>query len=144
MKKEMKRSFLLGVLGGIFSFSMGILAFLIMVINQANGAIDTDLTINIVLAFLAGTLGIIGSAIGNRRGGVVLIASAMLALIATSLFGIPSFVFLLVAGVLSFKERGTPEIEYPVADGVAKGKKRSILFLHNYNFMSRWDNCFDI
>lgn len=129
VKNQMKRSFLLGVLGGIFSFSMGILAFLIMAINQANGAIDTDLTINIVLVFLAGTLGIIGSAIGNRIGGAVLIASAMLALIATSLFGIPSFVFLLVAGVLSFREKGTKtEIEYPVADGVSKGKKRSILF----------------
>ena len=124
----MKRSFLLGVLGGIFSFSMGILAFFIMAIGQANGAVDTDLTINMVLAFLAGTLGIIGSAIGNRRGGVVLIASAVLALIATSLFGIPSFVLLLVGGVLTFKERGTPEIEYPVAHGVSKGKKRGILF----------------
>jgi len=124
----MKRSFLLGVLGGIFSFTMGILAFLAMAIDQANGAVVTDLTINIVLAFLAGTLGIIGSAIGNRSGGVVLTASAVLALIATSLFGIPSFVLLLVGGVLTFKERGTPEIEYPATHGVSKGKKKGILF----------------
>lgn len=118
----MRRSFLLGVLGGIFSFLMGILAFFVMVIGQANGAVDTDLTINVILAFLAGTLGIVGSAIGNKRGGVILVISAVLALIATSLFGIPPFILLLVGGVLAFRERVAREIE-SVVKGVPPEKR---------------------
>jgi hypothetical protein len=124
----MRHSFLLGVLGGVFSFSMGILAFFVMVIGQANGAVDMDLTINIVLAFLAGTLGIIGSAIGNKRGGVILVISAMLALIATSLFGIPPFILLLVGGVLAFRERGVPEIA-SVAHGHTERRSNILYYL---------------
>jgi len=101
---------------------MGILAFFVMVIGQANGAVDTDLTINVILAFLAGTLGIVGSAIGNKRGGVILVISAVLALIATSLFGIPPFILLLVGGVLAFRERVAREIE-SVVKGVPPEKR---------------------
>ena len=73
----MKRSFLLGTIGGICSFVMGILAIFIMFFSQANG-VTSDLTVNIVLAFIAGTLGIIGGVIGNKSGAVILIGSGIL------------------------------------------------------------------
>lgn len=106
----MKRSFVLGILGGIFSFLMGMFAVFVMAIDQANG-FDTDLTINIALAFSAGVLGIVGGVVSNKKGGVILIISAVLALIATSLFGILPFILLLLGGVLAFRERVAPEVE---------------------------------
>jgi hypothetical protein len=109
----MKRSFLLGILGGIFSFLMGVLVVLPIAIGQANGAVDTDLTINIVLAFLAGILGMVGGVVGNGKGGAILIISGVLALIGTSLFGILPFILLIVGGVLAFRERKFPESELP-------------------------------
>jgi hypothetical protein len=92
---------------------MGVLVVLPIAIGQANGAVDTDLTINIVLAFLAGILGIVGGVVGNRKGGAILIISGVLALIGTSLFGILPFILLIVGGVLAFRERKLPESELP-------------------------------
>jgi hypothetical protein len=108
----MKPSFLLGILGGIFSFSMGVLVVLPMAISNY-GAVDTGLTILIVLAFLAGILGIVGGVVGNRKGGAILIISGVLALIATPFFGILPFILLIVGGVLAFRERKFPESELP-------------------------------
>jgi len=119
----MKRSFLLGIAGGIFSFLMGILAIFIMAMGQADG-VDIDLTINIALAFSAGILGIVGGVVSNKNGGVILIVSAVLALIATSLFGILPFILLLVGGILAFRERVAPEIEPVVKDLLPEKSKR--------------------
>lgn len=106
----MRRGFLLGVLGGIFSFVMGIFAAFVMLVSLANG-VEADLWVSIVLSFIAGVLGIIGSVMGNKKGGVTLIFSAILALIATSVFGIPPFILLVLGGILTYRERGIPEVE---------------------------------
>ncbi len=121
----MKRSFFLGILGGIVSFAIGMLAVFLMAIDQASGG-NTDLTLNIVLAFVAGTLGIVGGVVGNKRGGIILVISGVLALIATSLFGILPCVLLLIGGGLAFKEKG--EIESLGTHGVSEKEKHSFIY----------------
>jgi|GEM_PF-2344581 hypothetical protein len=121
----MKRSFFLGILGGIVSFAIGMLAFFLMVIDQASGG-NTDLTVNIVLAFIAGTLGIVGGVVGNKRGGIILVISGGLALIATSLFGVLPCVLLLVGGGLAFRERG--EIEPSGTHEVSEKEKHGFIY----------------
>lgn len=121
----MKRSFFLGILGGIVSFAMGMLAVFLMAIDQASGG-NTDLTINIVLAFVAGILGIVGSVVGNKRGGIILVISGVLALIATSLFGILPCVLLIIGGALAFRERG--EIESAITHGVSEKEKHTFIY----------------
>ena len=107
----MKRSFLLGILGG-FSRSQWAYWWFYQAIGEF-GAVDTDLTILIVLAFLAGILGMVGGVVGNGKGGAILIIPRVLALISTSLFGILPFILLIVGGVLAFRERKLPESELP-------------------------------
>ena len=103
----MRSSFVLGIVGGIFSFLAGIFAFFVMTAGQAFGFDVEIFPALIALAFIAGSLGIIGGAIGKRKGGVILIVGGVLALIATSLFGILPLILMLVGGILTLREEKT-------------------------------------
>lgn len=120
----MRGSFVLGVVGGIFSFMAGILAFLLGAIGNASNAWEralgyaasTDVRLMWIcgaLAFLAGILGIIGGAMGKKGGAALLFAGGILALIATSLFGALPCILMVVGGALAFREKTTEGVAKP-------------------------------
>lgn len=87
----------LGVIGGIFGLLGGLFAIVFSVFGP-------ELLYLGMSAILASILGIIGSVYvrnNPRRGGAVLIISAVWLLISISAFAIPGTVFLGIAGVLA-------------------------------------------
>jgi len=103
----MRSSFILGILGGIFSFLAGIFAFFVMIAGLVFNLNVGHFIEMVALAFVAGGLGIIGSAIGKKKGGIILIIGGILALIATSLFGILPCILMLMGGILALREKDT-------------------------------------
>lgn len=128
----MKRTSILGYMGGISSVLMGLLVFFVMLIGQLNG-VSVDLTIEMYLAFIAGAIGIVGAVVSGKRGGVILIVSGILVLIAISSFGIFPFILLIVGGTLSLREKEPPVVESVtknISDAQKKKKFRDNLLVY--------------
>ena len=109
----MRGSFVLGIIGGIISFMVGTFAFFIGAFNQSFNNTWGGFGALTAVSFIAGILGIVGGAIGMKKGGILMIIGGILALIGGGLFGVLGLVLLIVGGVLAFKEKPTTATTAP-------------------------------
>jgi hypothetical protein len=112
IKNHMKRSFIIGVIGGF----LGLIAALYIIIT----ATSNDLTLSGVQAALFSSMGLMGAAISaseTRFAGWMLLSSAIWILITAPLAGtltiiyiyIPGIICLAVAGLLALLEKEPEE-----------------------------------
>lgn len=99
-----RRSFILRLIGGIISFLVGFFEFFIGAANQAFNSTSFGLEYLMIVSFLAGIFGIVGRAVGEKKGGILMIIGAIFALIGRGLFGVLALVLLIVGGILAIKE----------------------------------------
>ena len=101
----MRSSLALGIAGGIITFIVGGIEFVfgtfVTAFGNAHGLEVIYLT---GVSFLAGTMGIVGGAVGKKKGGIIMIIGGVLALMGAGVFGILGLVLLVVGGGLAFKE----------------------------------------
>ena len=93
MRRKVKLSFILGVVGGIFVILVALLY--------------TLFTPEIPIGFLiAGIVGIVGAAVGKKLGGALMIVAGVSALILGGfLYGILPLILLLVGGIIALREK---------------------------------------
>lgn len=107
MSQKDNRPFWLGVIGGILGIAAAFFAFFVSAISTAfdvSGA-ETLLMLS-VSAFLFSITGIVGSVVkNNRMGGGLMVFSGILVLISVSFFGLPTFIFFLIGGIIKLLNR---------------------------------------
>jgi hypothetical protein len=93
VRRKVKLSFILGVVGGVF---------VILVV-----LLYTFFTSVFPYGFLiAGIVGIVGAAVGKKLGGALMIAAGVSALILGGfLYGILPLILLLVGGIIALREK---------------------------------------
>jgi len=71
----MRPSFVLGIFGGIIAFIVGLLEYIIGTAYIAFNFNSTSSGVEylLIVSFIAGILGIVGGAIGMKKGGVLMI-----------------------------------------------------------------------
>lgn len=115
----MKKSFILGILGGIFAILVSLLIFILYGFESAwnssfgsqsqyyiNGV--SQLSTLVALTLIAGIIGIVGAVIGKKIGGALMILAAVLVVIGSSFFGVLSLILFLLGGILALREKPQP------------------------------------
>jgi hypothetical protein len=103
---QMKVSFVLGIMGGIFSLLSGVLVLFLA------GASASSVTPYVAFVFVAGILGIIGGIMGKRTGGIILIVVGVGgALVALSPFSVLSFILMIIGGTLAIREKTNSTVQ---------------------------------
>jgi hypothetical protein len=104
----MKNSSQFGLIGGIVAFMIVIFS-----LTTNTGLTASVLYTSVGLCTVAGILGIYGSVVGAKRGGVLMILGAIFVLIGASLLGLIAFVLMLTGGVLALREKTQTELVKP-------------------------------
>jgi hypothetical protein len=103
--KNMRSSLALGLAGGIIAFLVGGFEYVFGAFSVAFGIAHGLVLLYLTgVSFVGGNMGIVGGAIGNRKGGIIMIIGGALALIGSGIFGILGLVLLVVGGGLAFRE----------------------------------------
>jgi hypothetical protein len=100
----MKSPLALGIVGCVFGILAAILADLIGSLGSAFGQSNT-LYINAIIAIVGSTVGIVGAAMDNKAGGILMIVGGIVVLISVSLFGFLTLIFYIIGGVLEIREK---------------------------------------
>jgi len=122
----LRRSALLGILGGLFGLLIAIVEIILAAVMgqgilSAGAAGITSSQISLVyglgaVTMVGSVLGIAGGVTRARRGGVVMIFGGVLTLIGASLLGALSFVLLTVGGVLALRQKSVEsEMSVPMS-----------------------------
>jgi hypothetical protein len=103
----MRVSFILGIIGGIISFIIGYIVYLSAIATQRLNSTTTSYGFEslLIVSFIAGILGIVGGAVGKKKGGVLMIIGGILAIFGSGLYGLLALVLLIVGGVFALKEK---------------------------------------
>lgn len=99
----MEKEFILALIGGIFGILGGIIAVAVGSVGAAFGMGSGGLYAQGALAVIFSIVGIIcGSIIIDRKrlAGGLMILSAIIVLVAVSLFGVLTFILFLISGIL--------------------------------------------
>jgi hypothetical protein len=103
----MRASFILGIIGGIISFIVGYIVYRSGIAVQALNSTTSYGFESLLIVSLGGILGIVGGAIGKKKGGVLMIIGGILAPFGSGLYGLLALVSLIVGGVFALKEKPT-------------------------------------
>jgi len=105
--------FILGLIGSILGLFASILAFVIGGIGSAFEAEGSGMILWLGIgAFVFSIVGIIGAVFVRnqpKKGGIIMIVSAVGGLICISLFFAPSFILLLIAGLMGVFRKNKEE-----------------------------------
>jgi hypothetical protein len=118
--KNVSRVFWLGVIGLFFGIIGAVIAILIQSIGEAFGTGGTNLYINAAGAFIFSIVGMAGAVLENRRivGGLLMIVGSLGVLISISLFGVISFFFFIIGGVLILLRKRAEPVTTPPSQPV--------------------------
>jgi len=92
LKRNVELSFILGLVGGIIA--------IIVTLVYAYVAVELSLPM-----LIAGIVGICGSVLGKKLGGVLMIVAGVLALIGGGFVGVPAFIPLLIGGIIVLRKK---------------------------------------
>ena len=115
----MSRVFWLGIIGLFFGIIGAVLAIAIQGIGEAFSATSsTNLYYNAAGAFIFSIVGMTGAVLEGRRilGGLLMIIGSLGVLISISLFGVISFFFFVIGGILILvRKREAPVVTPPTS-----------------------------
>jgi hypothetical protein len=115
----LSRVFWLGIIGLFFGIIGAVLAIAIQSIGEAfNATSGSNLYVNAAGAFIFAVVGMTGAVLENRRilGGLLMIIGSLGVLISISLFGVISFFFFVIGGILILvRKREAPVVTPPTS-----------------------------